>query len=250
MNIVTFNLRFSWDNDGINSFIHRAGFIYDKLKKEQPDIIAFQEMTPQSLDLLKHVLSDYQFIGQMRSENYDGEGLYVAAKKEKFDVLGFEVFWLSPTPYTAGSRYENQSVNPRICLIVKLRQIKTNEIFRLINVHLDDISDEARLLGIEGMFAHIKRNDADDAPIILLGDFNALPQSGVLSVCLKHGFFDATEDIAFTFHDFGRSKEKIDYILLPKVWSKRCKKSGVWTDCHDGIYLSDHYPVYAEILEE
>ena len=44
MKIVTFNLDCCWDGaEGINSFIHRAGMIYERINAEKPDIIAFQE---------------------------------------------------------------------------------------------------------------------------------------------------------------------------------------------------------------
>lgn len=40
--IVTFNIRYVYDDiDEINNFIHRAGFIYDKIGNEKPDIIGF-----------------------------------------------------------------------------------------------------------------------------------------------------------------------------------------------------------------
>ena len=44
MKITTFNIRCKFDTDGINSFVHRAGFIFHKIQKEKPDVIAFQEV--------------------------------------------------------------------------------------------------------------------------------------------------------------------------------------------------------------
>lgn len=32
MKIVTWNIRWSWDGDGINSFIHRAGYLREDKK--------------------------------------------------------------------------------------------------------------------------------------------------------------------------------------------------------------------------
>ena len=34
--IVTFNIRNPWNTDGINSFMHRAGLVYDKVMTEMP----------------------------------------------------------------------------------------------------------------------------------------------------------------------------------------------------------------------
>lgn len=58
---VTFNIRCEWDDyDGINSFIHRGTMIYEKIKKEKPDIIAFQEVTPEILQYFKKMIEKYE----------------------------------------------------------------------------------------------------------------------------------------------------------------------------------------------
>lgn len=58
MKVVTYNLSCDWDScDGINSFIHRAGMIYERLDAEMPDIIAFQEVVPKSIRFFKTHMS-------------------------------------------------------------------------------------------------------------------------------------------------------------------------------------------------
>lgn len=253
MKIVTWNLRCVWNGDGKNAFIHRAGMIYDKIRKEQPDLIAFQEVIPPSLDLLEKLLSEYVFFGQMRSENYDGEGLYTAVKKQNFDLLGGETFWLSPTPYRAGSRFEKQSPCPRICVVTYIRDKRTGETFEVYNVHLDHQSDEARVLGLDCILAYMREKRAEKAcPQVLLGDFNAEPDSGVIKTCnAQKEWFEGTADVCATFHDYGKLENyKIDYIYLSTEWKTRLQSACAWTDCHEGIYLSDHYPVCIEIKEK
>ena len=81
MKIVTWNVRCPWKHaDGNNAFIHRAGFIYDKIMQEKPEIIGFQEVVDKSLELLKRMLPEYEFCGVMRSKNYDGEGVFLLLK--------------------------------------------------------------------------------------------------------------------------------------------------------------------------
>ena len=53
LKIVTFNIRCQPYLDGINAFIHRAGYIFDKIQKENSDVICFQEVVPFQLDMLK-----------------------------------------------------------------------------------------------------------------------------------------------------------------------------------------------------
>ena len=100
MKIVTFNLRHVYDGDGINSLAHRAVLIYDKIKEEKPDVVAFQEMREKPLEVFEQLFgNEYIFAGQLREENYSDEGLYTMIRKESMQLLGFETIWLSPTPY-------------------------------------------------------------------------------------------------------------------------------------------------------
>lgn len=255
---VTFNLRCiwktdptrAWGHDKINDFIHRAGFIYDKIMAEQPDIIAFQEVTDKHLKLLERMLPEYSFYGQFREKDFTGEGLYTAVRKERMQVLSFDTFWVSPTPYVAGSRYENQSQCPRICPTVKVRDKVSGKIFRTFNVHLDHISDEARVLGIECILDRAELYLAeDDIPFIIAGDFNAEPDSPAIKLCnkyKKHKIFDVTDKIKTTFHNWGQCSAKIDYIYVTGDIKKCTKAVYAWDDTNYGIYLSDHYGVCME----
>lgn len=250
MKIVTWNLRCVWAGDGINSFLHRVGMIYEKIVTEKPDLIGFQEVIPASLEVLKRLLPEYEFYGQMRSENYDGEGLYTAIRKETTEILGSETFWLSPTPYVAGSRYEEQSPCPRICVYTLIRNKSTSEIMRIYNIHLDHQSEKARALGMDCVLRYMRTQDEKNLYCnILLGDFNAQPDSSVIKKCNDcAALFEATSTITETFHNYGKVKDyKIDYIYASKILQNRLIKADSWKDVHEGIYLSDHYPICIEI---
>lgn len=254
MKIVTFNLRCVWDKDGINSFIHRVGMIYDKIKEEMPDIIAFQECTPRSMELMEKMFPEYSFSGMFRSENYWGEGLFTAVRKEDFRIASAESFWISPTPYVPGSRFPEQSDCPRICNAVVVRNRKTDKMIRLFNIHLDHISEAARVKGMDFMLGKMAEyNKQLPLPSVILGDFNCTPESEPIKMCVaceNPVLFDVTAGIECTNHDFGRfdgcSAKKIDYIFVTQELNKSFRSVTVWDTCHDGIYLSDHYPVCAE----
>ena len=97
MRIVTFNLRCPWDGDGVNSFIHRAGMIYGKIRAERPDVIAFQEVTPKNFDFLYHSLSDiYDVQVRYRSENYDGEGVLAEIEADPSPAYADVLIYLLP----------------------------------------------------------------------------------------------------------------------------------------------------------
>ena len=191
ISVVTFNIRCVWKNgDGKNSFVHRAGMVYDKIINELPDVILFQEVQEEHLKLLERMLPEYMFISHFRDEEYAGEGLYSAILKEKIQLVGFESYWLSPTPYVAGSRFKKQSEIPRICITLKLRDRLTNNLFRTVNVHLDHISDEARIEGIQLVLETVyDRNLTDDIPTLIAGDFNAEPESETIKFCENYNRF-------------------------------------------------------------
>ena len=213
-------------------------------------LLPFRRLFRRVYGFLKRICPDYEFYGQFRTKNFDGEGLYTAVRKDTFEVVAHETFWLSPTPYEPGSRYEEQSECPRICVLTDIRNRNSGFRIRLFNVHLDHISDRARVSGIQCVLNKV--NEYNKKKILhtgILGDFNALPSSETIKNCEKHQFFDAAENQKCTFHELGKRKEKLDYIFLDKDMRKMVKDSFVWEDVRNGIYLSDHYPV-GIILED
>lgn len=252
--IVTYNLRgvWLWTKEGINSFAFRAGLVYNKISREKPDVIAFQEVVPTHLDVLQKLLPEYEFYGHYRNSDYTGEGLYTAIRKESFQLIAYESFWLSPTPFVSGSRFEDQSDCPRICIVTTVRHRQSGKMLRLYNIHLDHISDTARVEGIQCVLAQMERINETTfaAPTFILGDYNARPESETIQFCLEHRdpvIKDITSHIENTCHDYGKQIMKIDYIFVSEDIVKAVEKVDIWDTCFNGIYLSDHYPVYADI---
>jgi len=248
MKLVTFNIRCSWDKDGINNFLHRAGGIACVIKSEKPDVVCFQECTDQIYDLLKTFLPDYHIVFNQRNADLKGEGLATALRKDSAELLGLESFWLSPTPYVPGSRYEIQSDCPRVCAEATFHHLETNTVFRVINTHLDHVGHLARLLGVEQIIKKMKEEPFfPDAPCIFVGDMNALPDSEEMAYVTEHtGMVDVTRDIGHTYHGFMKDTPvKIDYIFAdPRI---RCSSVCRWEVREGNVFISDHYPVCAEL---
>ena len=260
LKIVSYNLRSVWNKgDGVNCFIHRAGMILDKIGQEQPDVICFQECIPTHADFLRKYLNGYTFICNQRNADYSGEGLALAIKTGVIELYGLDVFWLSDTPRVPGSRFEIQSKCPRICQCIMLRDIRSGKLFRIYNVHLDHVSDSARILGIRQLLDYAEERQKEaELPLFILGDFNAKPDSETIKYC--DGFealpiVDLTRDTGGTYHGYGNSPkeperklpEKIDYIYTDRETAGKPHIVELWTDELNGIYLSDHYPVALSI---
>lgn len=240
--LVTWNLRYRWDGDGANSFVHRAGLVLDTISEAFPDIIAFQEVMPRTAAFLRRHLPDYTVIYTGRNEDLRGEGLCLALRRDRVELMTLDRFWLSPTPRVPGSRYQNQSQNPRICQLASVLVEDTP--LWICNNHLDDLSEEARLLGFRQVLEHVSTHCQPAAPLLLCGDLNAVPDSRVVALCREYGLTDLTADSGDTFHDFGRRQPvKLDYIFGDATAAAAPHVMAVWRDEVNGIYLSDHYPV-------
>lgn len=259
LTVVSFNLRCTWEHgDGVNCFIHRAAMILEKLRTEKPEVICFQEAIPRHIQFLRSYLTEYDFIYNQRNQDLSGEGLACAYKRGAFELYQHDTFWLSDNPYAPGSRFDGQSQCPRIAQNMVFKDLRTNTLFRVHNVHLDHVSDDARIKGIDVVLRYIEKAQKQwKLPVFLMGDFNAAADSETIYHCNHHSslkLVDTTKQIPITWHDFGKnlSKEnlqpyKIDYIFTDEETAGHSYTSGVWTDCRNGIFLSDHYPVYLKI---
>ena len=218
--IVTFNVRCVYNTcDGANNFIHRISLIKNKISQQQPDIVAFQEVTPPILADLETIFGEqYLLVGQMRSSSYSGEGLYTAIKRSAFELIRLETFWLSPTPFVPGSRYKIQSTCPRICVVTTLLHKSSGKLISVYNLHLDHLEDYARRLGMKCVFKQMKKIQTTfPSEVVILGDFNAQPSDEVMQYTVQNSplnLNELTKNVPFTWHDFGKTQMKIDYIFV------------------------------------
>ena len=244
--VMTFNLRVAVKGDGANYFDYRLPRIVEFLNAEKPDIVGFQEVNDHMKEALYEHLTDYFVVGCGRDTTYRGESACLAYKKDRFQLIALENFWLSATPDIPGSRYGlDQSPCPRITTAALLKLREASAPFWFVNTHLDHEGATAKLLGsIQLMqFVSTKREHC-----IITGDFNAFPDSPEIKIMTEtkaYPLLDATANIESTFHAFSpKFYGKIDYIFT----SLKCDPTqGILYDDEpvEGIYLSDHRPVGA-----
>lgn len=250
MKVVTFNIRGDFGIDGDNNFYYRKPLILKKLAEEKPDIVGFQEVMPHVAQWLRDNLTDYYVIGCGRGEKLDDEQETVIFRKDRFNLIEMRTFWLSETPYVPASRYQEQSDCPRVSTEAVLMENTTGKVIRVLNTHLDHIGVGARKLGLRQILNHLKNVSLfPDAPVILMGDFNAWPDGEELTVFDEFpGYTNAAEGIGITYHGYHRTyqPEPIDYIYIKG--GLKCERKEKWTDITNGVYLSDHYPVCAEVV--
>ncbi len=247
----SFNLRVDTVKDGINGFSNRFPRIIEVIREEQPDVIGFQEGTDAMRAMLADKLTEYTILGCGREANYRGESTAVAVKRDRFEIISCDNFWLSPTPRVPASTFgADQSKCPRVTTVVHLKPTDGENTFRFCNTHLDHKGDTARLLGIYEIIQYMSNyNDR----FVLVGDLNAQPDSPVIAainrVCINgRQVTEATREIKGTFHNYGQREvwSKIDYIFTDGE-TDPADAYLVAKEPVDGIYVSDHHQVFATI---
>ena len=127
-------------------------------------------------------------------------------------------------------------------------QLATGTLYRIASIHLDHIGSSAREKGLRQLLEKLEHPTAfPQAHVVLAGDFNAYPDAPEFAALKDYPRYrDAAEKSGGTWHDFGRRQpaDKIDYIFVKDLKTGGVK---VWTDCENGVYLSDHYPVEVEL---
>lgn len=250
--VATYNIRTDTEADGNWSWRNRRPHVLKLIRYHDWDIFGAQEVLPHQLKDLMTL--GYGMAGLAREDGID-QGEYTALfyKKDKFDLLKKEAFWLSDTPDlpsihpTAGC--------PRVCVCAFLKSKKTGREFAVATTHLDHLSAESRLFGAK-IILETCLSKITDQPVILVGDFNAEPEEETYQLLTK-SLTDAKhqKNATFygplgTFQDFSYNKpwqeiEEIDYIFVSE--QLKVEKVAVLTDNCDCRYPSDHFPVVATL---
>lgn len=255
--IMSFNLRCDVPTDPF-VWEERKGWVEKIIETYQPDLIGTQEATVPMLKGLRDRFEDsYEIYGVNRTNSeVQGEFSAVFVKRDKFSIVKKESFMLSETPEQIGS-FGWDAACERICSWVELT-VKDQEmpLLRFFNTHLDHIGQQARLEGLRLIMTKIKdENSRHHLPVLLTGDFNDVPESGLLDVIEEFQHLNSSYDICspeekkngLTFHDFKGLIEgsPIDYILGSQ--EIEFIATSIIRDRFENGFPSDHYPVLSHI---
>ncbi|MCL9770060.1 endonuclease/exonuclease/phosphatase family protein [Flavobacterium sp. HXWNR69] len=254
---MTYNIRLDVASDGDNSWANRKEFLISQIQFYEPDVMGIQEARPnQEVDIINS-LKQYDKVGIAREGIGKGESSAIFFKKEKFDVLETNTFWLSNTPDTISKGWD--AAYNRICTYALFKDKKRKTNFWVFNTHLDHIGEEARTNGIQLIIRKIKELNSKNYPVIFMGDFNLNPTDKRIIDIKKvmHDSRDISEQVAFgpvgTFNNFNYNEpvtELIDYIFISRSSNIRVKKYGILIDSRNLKYPSDHFPILVEIKFE
>lgn len=258
LNIISMNIRYDNPADGDNIWSNRKPLVAGLMHSKHPDVIGMQEVTFTQLMDLEVLLPEYSRSGVGRDDG-DRKGEYAAIfyKKERFRLLEESTFWLSDTPARIGSISWGAHL-PRVVSWVKLEDKRARKVIFVFNTHYSHVSDSARTQSSKLLVSKIQ-DIAGGYPVIMTGDFNFTATAEGYKVITgsrsdENRLYDAqsiTQSPHFggnsTYNGFGKSEddEKIDFIfvndLLPVI------RHGIFLEKEGALYISDHYPVFAEL---
>ena len=270
--IATFNVRCPADRDEL-AWYRRMPRIAQVVRDHDFDVFGVQEAVLGEMAILEDELPQFNTIGCGRNWDRGGEGMYIFYKRDRFDCLTNETFWLSETPDVPGSKYTGAGC-PRTCTWALLKDRVTGKAFRYFNTHLDHISSKARWDGMQVLLERgVRPAKARGETVFLTGDLNEtldkaddpamiaelqgpkLMESAkenpiaLVSTELKDTYgMSATPHAGThkTFHGYkGTPRCRIDYIFAtPDV---KVRSHATLNDRPDGKFASDHYPVAATV---
>lgn len=247
--IMNYNVRCLSPLDlGKKNWFYRADLLMDSIETAAPSIVGFQEVTSWQYDYLVETMPGFDSIITYREDTINAEGCPIFYQTELYTLIDKGSFWLSETPDVMSKDWG--AAHYRICSYVILKDKATEKEFVVFNTHLDHVSDEARIKGIQVVLDKIK--EFDSRPAILMGDLNAEESSETYKSATE-SFLDAkyqTENTmtSCTYQNWGEALDRncIDYVMIsPDSFDVNYYK--VITDTYDGIYTSDHFPLLVEL---
>lgn len=253
---VTYNLRLNLESDASNWWEYRKERLTNQLNYLSPDIFGIQEGLHEQVTYLDKRFPDFNYVGVAR-EDGETKGEYAAIFYDaaKLEVRESGTFWLSETPDTPSKGWDANYI--RICTYALLFHDKTNQYFWVFNTHLDHEAEQARIEGVKLIQQKIQELNNNGYPVILMGDFNAEPDSEPISHITW--FMHDSRSISNTkpkgpigtFNNFEIAHpldRRIDYIFVSDKIDIHSYQ--VHLETSYSHYPSDHLPVAIEFSIE
>ena len=221
--------------------------------KGMPDSFGVQEATPTWMRYLKRQLGDlYDYVGVGRGNGKNsGEFSAIFYLKDVYEVYDSDTFWLSETPDEPSVGWD-ASMN-RICTWAVLENKETGDMYMHINSHFDHKGEEARKKSVEMILE--KAEMYSYLPVVFTADMNIKEGAEPYTMMAESEILWDTKKIApdtmdyLTFHDTKPSENEgriLDYVFINNLFGVTTYK--VVTAGINGNFVSDHYPVYADLI--
>lgn len=258
--IATYNIRVKTTADtAFRAWDNRKEQVAKLINKYNFDVFGVQEIanTEQENELKTSLRAYHSFVkGRDNTAGTQGEKIALFYQKSRFEALDSGYFFLSETPDIVSKGWD-ASYN-RMCVWLKLRDKKTNQIAWFFNVHFDHMGVVARVESAK-LLVRKMAEITNGGTAFCIGDFNASPLDADFYTVMTQKLSDS-KNIALknhsttvgTFNGWDvqtanfSEQLRIDYIFSN---CKKIEKYQVITDKYvPETYPSDHYPVMIKVL--
>ena len=245
--LMSFNVRSRANSDTYKkSWYYRANLTLKIIKQEQPDIIGFQEAQIIHEKYYQKHLKGYTFQQGYREGSKDKEGTLILYRNDIFDARNAGLFWLSETPDVQSKDWGSDCF--RVANYVTLKNKNNDNIFTIINTHLDHISEEARVKGMGVIISKVEELNLVNP--IIMGDMNDTENSSMYQIATNYGLNDAQKvatekyiGAGATYHAYGKGLNypRIDFFFVKPLIN--VNDYHVVDTTFNGVYPSDHFPI-------
>ena len=251
--IISYNIRYDNNWDIENSWKIRRNKISQILVQYSPSIIGIQEGLLNQVQYIDSSLIDYDYVGVGRDDGKKkGEFCAIYFDTTRYVLLKNSTFWLSETPDTISVGWD--AALERICTYGLFKDRITKEELLVFNTHFDHIGVVAREKSSELILKRINKINRQSLPVILMGDFNSIPNSSPVKE-IKTELSDALQ-ISLeklqgprgTFNGFNEDlpiEKRIDYIFTNNL--KVLSYTHINDRLNNNRHISDHLPVMIKI---
>ena len=240
LSVMSFNILTSAPDEA------RKNRVITMILKYMPDTFGVQEASPTWMSIFKNsdLMKYYGYVGVGRNGGNVGEYSAVFYKKDKFKLIDSGTKWLSSTPDTPNTKYDDSSY-PRIMTYALLEDKATGKQLLHVNTHLEHTSSAPREKQIKVLLREVAK--LGNYATIITGDFNDQRTSNVYSAVTGAGYLDAAKaaEVPDTGITFPKSEKVLDYVFFTPT-SIYAKSFRVCSEKIDGELPSDHYPVFCE----
>ena len=251
--IVSYNIRYDNNWDIENSWEIRRSNIIQMLFKYSPSIIGIQEGLLNQVQYIDSSLINYDYVGVGRDDGKEkGEFCAIYFDTTRYVLLKNSTFWLSETPDTISVGWD--AALERICTYGLFKDRITKKEFWVFNTHFDHMGSIAREKSSRLILKRIKKINRQSLPVILMGDFNSIPNSPPVKEIiteLNDALQISKEKLhgpRGTFNGFNEDlpiEKRIDYIFTKKL--KVLSYRHINDRLENNRHISDHLPVMIKI---
>jgi len=252
--VISYNIRYDnqWDKE--NSWDTRKESIVGIFEKYSPSFIGTQEGLAHQIHYMDSALTEYDYIGVGREDGEKkGEFCAIYYISDTYNVIESSTFWLSDIPENVSIGWD--AALERICTYGLFEHKQSKNRIWVFNTHFDHMGEIARRKSSELILQKINDLNSFSGPIILMGDFNSLPNSKPVYTILKE-FKDAF-NIALnkpqgpkgTYNGFNEDQpieKRIDYVYLKNIDALNHKH--IDDRLENNNHISDHLPVMVDII--